>query len=100
MKTKPFNIDGVEVFDVNTFAKLTRKSRRTIYTYIHIGNSIRKLHVVYVMDKPYVKASEFLSYPFTRIGPNSSSRVYHFMSDGTEKSCTECSMLRGDAHAS
>lgn len=90
-----FIIDGTKVYDVATFAGITKKSRRTIYTYIHIGNSVRKLNVIYTAGKPYIPASELTEYPFTKIGPNSSRRIYHFDELGNAKDCPECSACCG-----
>lgn len=92
---KSYTIDGEEVYDVDTFASITGKSRRTIYTYIHIGNSVRTLRAKYTAGKPYILASELTEYPFTKIGPNSSHRIYHFDRTGKKIDCPTCSASCG-----
>jgi len=74
-------INGERYFSVRTFAEATKRSEQSVRFLMSYGNRIRKLTVVYVMDKPLIPYSELTEFPFTLPGRNN-EEVYHYDEDG------------------
>lgn len=71
-------VNGVEYYDVKTFAALTNRTSQAIYRLISKGNSLRKLKVDRILGKPMIPASELVEFPFCLSGPSARETEYHF----------------------
>lgn len=76
------DINGVRYFTVKHFALATNRSEPNVRFLMAYGNRIRKIKVVYMMNKPMIPYSELTEFPFTLAGRNSSG-VYHYTEEGT-----------------
>lgn len=81
-------VDGEKYYDPVTFGKLTNHSEQSIRTLYITGNFIRKLKVVYKVDRPLIPVSELTEFPFTYIGrpkKDGKKETYHFTAHGEVK---------------
>lgn len=74
-------INGERYFTVKDFAIATNRSEPSVRFLMSYGNRIRKLKVVYKMNKPLIPYSELTEFPFTLPGRNS-EEVYHYDLNG------------------
>lgn len=83
MKTpEPIEINGKKYYQVKQFAMLTNRTTQSVYKLIKKGNSIRKLKIFYLGDKPYIPMEEVTEFPFISPGPYSENNVYHYTDTG------------------
>jgi hypothetical protein len=75
---KPITILGQDYISVSSFAKRRNKSISHIMRLIREGNSVRKLRVVYVDNKPMVALAELDEFPWTPTGPNAGDRAHPY----------------------
>ena len=63
-EVESINIEGVEHFTIEDFAKIVGKSISAVRVMISRGNSIRKLKTEKYGGKPFIPISEVTDYPF------------------------------------
>jgi len=72
---------GKEYFyTVEEFAVMVNRAIVSIRRLIYTGNSVRKLKVQYLYNKPLIPAKELTEFPFVHMGKPYS--VYHYDKEG------------------
>ena len=84
-------IDGKTYVSEATAAKLLKKSTKTISRLVTTGNLIRPFVSRKVGSASLILEADLFAYPFTRHGPHSTRRVYHYNKRFEKKACDHCS---------
>ena len=73
-----YNIDEIDYITTKEFARITTRSMASIRQLISKGNSIRKIRVIKIDDKPFIPLSELYVFPFTIAGRGKDSSIGHY----------------------
>lgn len=84
-------LEGKTYVSEATAADLLHRSIKLISNLTRIGNTVRIMRSKKVGSAILIPEEELFLYPFTRLGPRSTRRIYHYNEKFEQVPCEACS---------